>query len=96
VNDLRLEQPVDGLGQGIVIGIAHTTHRRLDAGFLKAPGIADGQVLAASVRMVDKMCTRPTGIQACSSASSTKSVRDVVDTFQQTMWRENTSVIKAT
>ena len=44
-NHLRLVQPNDGLGQGVVIRIANAPHRLLDAGLGQALGVADGEIL---------------------------------------------------
>ena len=48
-NHLRLVQPDDRLGQGVVIRIANAPHRLLDAGLGQAFGVADGQVLRSPV-----------------------------------------------
>ena len=40
--------------QGVVVAVADAAHGRLDAGLGKALGILDGQVLAASVAMMDQ------------------------------------------
>ena len=48
MDDLGLVETVDGLGQSIVIAVAHATHRRLDTGVGQALGVFDRDVLAAS------------------------------------------------
>ena len=45
VDDLGLVQPVDGLGQRVVVGVAPAADRGSDAGFGKAFGIAKRQPL---------------------------------------------------
>jgi len=45
VNDLRLVQAVDGLGQGIIVGVPDAADGGFDACLLEAFGIADRYVL---------------------------------------------------
>jgi hypothetical protein len=54
-NDLGLVEPDDRLGQGVVVGISHASHRRLDAGLGQALRVADRQVLHASVTVVHEL-----------------------------------------
>ena len=54
VNDLGLEETVDRLGKRVVITIADAADRGFDPGFGEALGVANGQILAAPVAMVDK------------------------------------------
>jgi len=55
---LCLVQAVDGLGQRIVIAVALTTHRGLNACFSKTLAVADGNILRAYVAMVNKASLR--------------------------------------
>lgn len=48
-NHLGLVQADDGLGQRIVIGIPDVAHRRLDSGLGETLGVANRQVLGATV-----------------------------------------------
>jgi hypothetical protein len=52
MDDLGLVETVDGLGQRIVVVVAHAAHRRLDTGFCQALGVFDRDVLAASVAVM--------------------------------------------
>ena len=54
VDDLGLEQPVDRLGQGVVIAVANTSDRRLYPCFGEAFGVFDRYVLATPIAMVDE------------------------------------------
>lgn len=51
MDDLRLEEAVDGLGQGIAVSDA--AHRGFDSGAGQALGVANEQVLRAAVREND-------------------------------------------
>lgn len=98
VNQLGLVQPVDGFGQGVVVAIALATNRGLDAGLGQSLGVADRDVLAATIAVVDQTPVRCgwRAYSACSRASSTKSVFMLVLTRQPTIRRANTSITKAT
>src|SRR5690606_1480537 len=65
VDELRLVQPVDRLGQGVVVAVAATAHGRFDAGFGEAFAVADGHVLRPAVAMVGQAAVafRTPGIQ---------------------------------
>jgi len=54
VDDLGLIETVDGLGERVVIAVADTADRRLDAGLGQALGIADRDILHAAVRMMNQ------------------------------------------
>lgn len=54
VNDLGLVEAVDGFSQSIVIGVADTANRRLNASLGQPFGVIDRDVLHAAVRVVDK------------------------------------------
>jgi hypothetical protein len=45
VDQLSLVQPVDRLGQRVVVAVSFAAHRRLDAGFAQAFAVPDGHVL---------------------------------------------------
>ena len=55
VDHLRFEQTIDGLGQGVVVAVADATDRGLDTGFGQALGVADGNVLAPPIAMVNEL-----------------------------------------
>ncbi len=48
VDDLGLEQAVDGFGEGVVVAVADAPHRGLDPRRGQALGIADRDVLNAA------------------------------------------------
>src|SRR5207253_9542218 len=52
MDELRLEQPNDRLGHGVVVGIADTAHRGLRTELSQALRVADRKVLAAAVAVV--------------------------------------------
>jgi len=54
MDDLGLVEAVDGLGQGVVIAVADTADRRLDAGLGEALRVLDRQVLAAAIAVMDE------------------------------------------
>lgn len=54
VDDLGVEEPVDRLGQRIVIAVADAANRGFDTRFGQAFGIAYGQILAATVAVVNQ------------------------------------------
>lgn len=62
---LGLVQAIEGLGQGIVIGVAHAARRGPDPSFSQALGIADRDVLGAKVAVMDQTAQvdRSAGIQ---------------------------------
>ena len=41
VNDLGFVEPVDGFSQGVVVGVADTSHRGFDPGFRQTFGVFD-------------------------------------------------------
>ena len=55
VDHLGLEQAVDGFGERIVVAVTDTADRRLNPGLGQALRIANGDVLGASVRMMDQL-----------------------------------------
>ena len=52
-NDLGLVEAIDRLGQGVVVGVADRSDRGLEAGLRLPFGVADGQILAAAVAVMD-------------------------------------------
>ena len=52
----RLEEADDALGEGVVIGVAHATDRRLDSGFGQALAVLDREVLGGFKRSSCKGC----------------------------------------
>ena len=88
MDHLGLVQPVDRLGQRVVVTVADAAHRWLDPGFGQPLGVADADVLHAAVGVVDQAALgRPRTYSAWSSASRTKSVRAERETFQPTIRR---------
>ena len=55
VDQLGLVQPVDGLGQGVVVAVATAAHQMLYARFCKPFGVPDGDVLRSSVGAMDQL-----------------------------------------
>jgi len=53
-DDLGLEQAVDGLGQGIVVGISDAADRWHQLCLRQTLGVAHGKMLRAPVRVMDK------------------------------------------
>jgi hypothetical protein len=53
-DDLGLVEAIDGLGQGVVITVADTADRGLDAGLGEALCVFDRQVLAAAIAVMDE------------------------------------------
>lgn len=45
VDEIGLVEPIDGLGQGVVVTVALAAHRRLYAGFCETLAVANGDVL---------------------------------------------------
>jgi hypothetical protein len=89
VDDFGLVEAVDRIGQRVVVAIADTTDGGLDARLGQAFGVLDGDVLAASVAVMNEAsaCTGLRSWRACSSASSTTLACAVRDTRQPTMRR---------
>jgi len=57
MHDLDLVKTVDRFSERVVIGIANTPDRRLDARFRQPFGIANGHILRAAVGMVNQSAT---------------------------------------
>lgn len=53
MDELGLEQPFDRLGQRIVVAVADTADRWLDACFRQPFALANAQILRAAVRMMN-------------------------------------------
>ena len=54
MNHLGLVQPVDRLGQGVVVTVAFAAHRWLNASFCEPFAVANADVLRPSVGMMDQ------------------------------------------
>lgn len=52
MNHLGLVESVDGLGQRVVVGVAHAAHRGLQSGLGQALDVANGDVLHAAVTVM--------------------------------------------
>jgi hypothetical protein len=65
MNQFGLLQPVDRLGQRVVVAVAPAAHRQLDAGFGKAFGVPNRHVLRTAIRMMDQrvIALWPAGVQ---------------------------------
>lgn len=61
-DDFGLEQPDDGLGQGVVVRTAHTPNRRRDAGVGQPVAVAHRQILHAAVGMLNQASGRLPGM----------------------------------
>src|SRR6266849_2468441 len=53
IEQLALERREEALAHGVVVGIAHTAHRRPDAGLATAPAEGERRVLAALIRVMN-------------------------------------------
>src|SRR6266478_6348461 len=53
IEQLALERREEALAHGVVVGIAHTAHRRPDAGLATAPTEGERGVLAALIRVIE-------------------------------------------
>ena len=53
VDELGLIEAVDGFGESIIVGIANTPHRGLKSSFCQPFGIANRQILATPVTVMD-------------------------------------------
>src|SRR5947209_889563 len=72
---LALERREEALAHGVVVGIAHTAHRRSDAGLATAPAEGERRVLAALIRVMNITSVGRRCATAMSSAARTSSVR---------------------
>ena len=54
MDDLGLVEAVDGFGECVVVRVADAADGRLDTGFDETVGVADGEVLAAAVAVMDE------------------------------------------
>ena len=64
VNDFRLVEAVDGLGEGVVVAVALAADRGLDTGFAEALRIANRNILCATITMMDqRVAIRLSGVQ---------------------------------
>ena len=54
LDQLGLEQPDHGLGQGVVVGVADRPNRRVDARLRQAFGVGNGCVLSGIRRRYDE------------------------------------------
>ena len=61
-DEFGLVQPDDGLGQGVVVRVAHAAHRGRDAPLCEALGVAQREVLDAPVGVVDEPITGRTAL----------------------------------
>jgi hypothetical protein len=53
-DNLGLKEADPAFCQGIIVGTASGSDREIDLGFGQAPGILDGQIFGAAIRMVDR------------------------------------------
>ena len=54
MDQFSLLEPVDSLRQGVVIAVATTANRWFDTGFRQSLRVADGEILGASVTVMDR------------------------------------------
>src|SRR5438309_11887496 len=59
IEQLALERREEALAHGVVVGIAHTAHRRSDAGLATAPAEGERRVLAALIRVMTHLGRSP-------------------------------------
>src|SRR5207302_1943673 len=59
IEQLALERREEALAHGVVVGIAHTAHRRPDAGLATAPTEGERRVLAALMRVMNHLGRAP-------------------------------------
>ena len=57
MDDLGLAEPVDGLGERVVMAVAHAANRGLDTNFRQMPGVAKRHQLASTIAMVNQAAT---------------------------------------
>src|SRR5690606_26251334 len=57
VDDLRLVETIDGFRQGVVVTVSFAAHRRFYAGFGETFCVANGDILSASVTVVNQATT---------------------------------------
>src|SRR5712692_7135069 len=55
IEQLALERREEALAQGVVVGIAHTAHRRPDASLATAAAEGERRVLAALIRVMNHL-----------------------------------------
>src|SRR6266487_3135731 len=53
IEQLALERREEALTHGVVVGVAHTAHRRANAGLAAAPAEGERRVLATVIRMMN-------------------------------------------
>src|ERR671926_40625 len=61
VDQLALERGEEALTHGVVVAVAHRSHRRPHAGFATAPAELDRGVLATLIRVMDHFRWRALG-----------------------------------
>ena len=98
MDELGLVQAVDGLGQGVVVGVADGPDGRGDAVLGQGVGVREAHVLAAAVAVMDQSVSlgRALWQMAWFRASRTKPVFIDVQTRQPTIFRAKTSMTNAT
>lgn len=65
VDQLGLVQSVDRLDQGVVVGVTDASHGWINASLGQAPGVADRNVLAARVAVVDQRVLGRSALVQC-------------------------------
>ena len=97
MDQLGLVQPVDRLGQRVVVAVALAADRGFDARFGQPLGVADAGVLGPRSEWQMRVPSRSgcLAYKACSRAFRTKSVRMGLLTRRPTMRRAKTSITKA-
>jgi len=70
IEELAFEGCEEALAEGVVVAVAHRSHRGSDAGFCAPVPEGDGCVLAALVRMMDDVARFPLleGLGRCRGA----------------------------
>jgi hypothetical protein len=97
MDHLGLEQADDGLGERVVIRISDAADGGFDPGLKQAVRIPNGHILGPLSLWWGRLpCAGRRSCSACSSGSSTKAARAVLDTGEPMMRRAKTSMTKAT
>jgi hypothetical protein len=55
MDDFRLEESDDGFGQGVIVGVADTPHRKFDPSVFQPLRVVDGNILYATVGVVHEL-----------------------------------------
>ena len=98
MDDLGLIEVVDGLGQSVVIAVADAADRWFDPGFGEPFGVADREILAAAIGVMDEAAAarRPTCVERLLQRIQDEACMRLRDARQPSMRRANVSMTNAT